>query len=180
MKRWLWGPCENSFQGCRNHGTHLKAKKKKRKLWELSQSKTIDTPALNAFWGLFSFLHSRGEIPESENCWVVSDSLQPHGWYSPWNSPGQNTGVGSLSLLQGIFPAQGSNPSLPYCRQILYQLSHKEVQNARVDIKRLEEDDIRWMLRVWSHRKFTSLCRILILVKFPPGKSTILPHVIKK
>ena len=33
-------------------------------------------------------------------------TLQPHGLYSPWDSPGQNTGVGSLSLLQGIFPAQ--------------------------------------------------------------------------
>ena len=39
--------------------------------------------------------------------------------------PGQNTRVGSLSLLQGIVPTQGSNPGLPYCRQILYQLSHK-------------------------------------------------------
>ena len=45
--------------------------------------------------------------------------------YSPWNSPGQNNGVGSLSLLQGLFPTQGSNPGLPHCRQILYQLSHK-------------------------------------------------------
>ena len=45
--------------------------------------------------------------------------------YSPWNSPGQNTGVGSLSLLQGIFPTQGSNLGLLHCRQILYQLSHK-------------------------------------------------------
>ena len=44
---------------------------------------------------------------------------------SPWNSPSQNTGVGSLSLLQGIFPTQGSNPGLPHCRQTLYQLSHK-------------------------------------------------------
>ena len=35
------------------------------------------------------------------------------------------TGMGSLSLLQGIFPTQGSNPGLPHCRQILYQLSHK-------------------------------------------------------
>ena len=42
-----------------------------------------------------------------------------------WNSPGQNTGVASLSLLQGIFQTQGSNPGLPHCRQILYQLSHK-------------------------------------------------------
>ena len=51
--------------------------------------------------------------------------LQPHGLYSARNSPGQNTGVGSLSLLQGIFPTQGSNPGLPHCRRILYQLSHK-------------------------------------------------------
>ena len=43
---------------------------------------------------------------------VISDSLQPHGLYSPWNSPGQDTGVGSLSLLQGIFPTQGSNHGL--------------------------------------------------------------------
>ena len=45
--------------------------------------------------------------------------------YSPWNSPGQNARVGSLSLLQGIFPTQGSNTGLPPCRQICYQLSHK-------------------------------------------------------
>ena len=55
----------------------------------------------------------------------MSDSLRPHGLYSPWNSPGQNTGVGSLSLLQGIFPTQRSNPALPYHRRILYQLSHQ-------------------------------------------------------
>ena len=40
--------------------------------------------------------------------------------YSPWNSPGQNTGVGSLLFLQGIFPTQGSNPGLLQCRRILY------------------------------------------------------------
>ena len=63
--------------------------------------------------------------PDSESRSVVSDSLQPHGLYSPWNSPGQNIGVGTLSLLQGTFLTQGSNPGLPFCRQILYQLSHK-------------------------------------------------------
>ena len=62
---------------------------------------------------------------ESENRSVVSDSSKPHGLYSPWNSPGQNTEVGSLSLRQGIFSTQGSNPSLPHCRQNLYQLNHK-------------------------------------------------------
>ena len=56
---------------------------------------------------------------------VVYDSLRPHGLYSPWNSPGRNTAVGSLFLLQGIFPTQGSNPGVPHCRQILYQLNYK-------------------------------------------------------
>ena len=56
----------------------------------------------------------------------VSDSFQPHGPYSPWNSPGQNTGVGSLSLLHQIFPTEESNWGLLYCRQILYQLSYQQ------------------------------------------------------
>ena len=68
-------------------------------------------------------LHIRNSVSESNA--VVSDSLQPHGLYSPWNSPGQNTGVGSLSLLQGFFPTQGSNLGLLHCRWILYQLSHQ-------------------------------------------------------
>ena len=55
----------------------------------------------------------------------MSDSLWPYGLYSPWNSPSQNTGMGSLSLLQGIFPTQGLNPGLLHCRRILHQLSHK-------------------------------------------------------
>ena len=55
----------------------------------------------------------------------MCDSWQPPGLYSPWNSLGQNTGMGSLFLHQGIFPTQGSNPSLPRCRLILYQLSHQ-------------------------------------------------------
>ena len=43
----------------------------------------------------------------------------------PWDSPGKNTGVGSQSLLQGIFQTQGSNPGLLHCRQLLYHLSHQ-------------------------------------------------------
>ena len=45
--------------------------------------------------------------------------------YSLWNSLSQNTGVGSLSLLQEIFPTQELNPGLLHCRRFLYQLSHK-------------------------------------------------------
>ena len=61
---------------------------------------------------------------KSESCSVVSNSFDPMD-YSPWNSPGQNTGVGSCSILQGTFLTLGSNPGLPHCRQILYHLNHQ-------------------------------------------------------
>ena len=67
---------------------------------------------------------------ESVSCSIVSDSLRPHGlqpaWLlCPWNSLGKNTGVGSQSLLQGIFSSKGSNRGLLHCKQILYSLSHQ-------------------------------------------------------
>ena len=69
-------------------------------------------------------LRDGGQVP-CESCSVVSDSLWPDGLCSPWNSPGQNTGVSNCSLFQGLFSTQGSNPGLPHCRQTLYQLSHQ-------------------------------------------------------
>ena len=85
--------------------------------------------------GLSIFL-SLVEIPgstiinfEIENHSIVSYSLWPHGLCSPWNSPGHNTGMCSLSLLQGIFPNQESNLGLLHCRQILYQLSYEKSNN---------------------------------------------------
>ena len=71
---------------------------------------------------MFQVIHNESE---SESGSVVSNSLRPHGLYSPWNSPGQNARVGSLSLLQGIFPTQGLNPGLLHCRRILYQLNYQ-------------------------------------------------------
>ena len=94
---------------------------------------------------------------------VVSDSLRPHRLYSPWNSPGQNTGVGRLSLLQGIFPTQGSNPGLPHCRWILYQLNHKgSPWGRRLYIKWCIIDYINqisapWWWVMWSFTKSTVL-----------------------
>ena len=61
------------------------------------------------------------KVKVSQSCLT---SLWPHGLHTPWNSPGQNTRVDSCSFLQGIFPTQSSNPGLPHCRRILYQLSH--------------------------------------------------------
>ena len=60
----------------------------------------------------------------------MSNTLQHHGLYSPWNSPRQNTGVGSLSLLQEIFPSQGSNPGPPTLQVDSFQLSHKRSPRA--------------------------------------------------
>ena len=62
------------------------------------------------------------------SCSVISNSLQPHELqptklFAPWDYSNKNTGVGSHSLLQGIFLTKGLNPSLLYCRQILYCLS---------------------------------------------------------
>ena len=65
---------------------------------------------------------------ESASHSAVSNSLRPHGPHTPWNSLGQNTGVGSLSLLQGNLPNPGIKPRSPTLRVILYQLSHREAQ----------------------------------------------------
>ena len=62
---------------------------------------------------------------ESESCSVTSSSLWSHGLYSPWNSLDQKTRVGSLSLLQGIFPTQELNWGLLHCRWILCQLRYE-------------------------------------------------------
>ena len=100
----------------------------------------------------------------------MSDSLWPHQWYSPWNSPGRNTGVGTLSLLQGIFPTQGWNPSLPHYRRILYQLSHKG-SPLNFWKSKLEMQSLWWFLKssslispqgsyaFWSH--YVSLSNVV-------------------
>ena len=77
----------------------------------------------------FLFLAPLGRQPYKWKVKVAQlcPTLCNYGLYSLWNSPGQNTGMGSLSLLQGIFPTQGSNPGLPHCRWILYQLNHKRI-----------------------------------------------------
>ena len=105
---------------------------------------------------------------KSESCSVISDSLRPCGLYSPWNSLGQNTGVGSLSLLQGTFPTQGansghpkntgvgslsllqgifptqeSNPGLLHCRWILDQLSYQGSPELNCWIKMQSSSQLR-------------------------------------
>ena len=78
-------------------------------------------------WGAIAF----SGATQQYNTVIIQMKHQPYGLWPArllhlWNSPGKNTGVGRYSLLQGISPAQGSNPGLQYCRQILYCLSHQE------------------------------------------------------
>ena len=97
--------------------------------WQPSESRSWRELLLETWCHRRVISGGRTNVP-SESRSVVSNSLWPHGLYSPWNSPGQNTGVGSLSLLQGIFPTRESNPGLPRCRWILYQLSHQGKPNV--------------------------------------------------
>ena len=85
---------------------------------------------------------------------------ESHGLYSPLNSPGQNTGVGSHSLLQEIFPTQRSNPGLLHYRQILYQLSHQG--SPKIGLVQLIGRLVNWfspsgMLGPWHYNKSTVL-----------------------
>ena len=66
-----------------------------------------------------------------QSCLTLCDPMD-----CPCNSLGQNTEVGSLSFRQGIIPTQGSNPGLPHCRQILYQLATREAQIVKVKVTR--------------------------------------------
>ena len=82
---------------------------------------------------------------------VASTSLQPHGLQSPCNSPAQNTGVGSLSLLQRIFPTQGWNTGLPHCRRILYQLKHVQCELSAESLKVSGLDDFKCPMQLPFH-----------------------------
>ena len=128
--------------------------------WDMMRFKLIE------WW---HYMPHFGTGLHSESRSVVSDSLWPHGLYSPWNSPGQNTGVGSHFLLQWIFSTQVSNPGLPHWRWILYQLSHQGSPKWRIcplwgsnsGPSDYETDALPTVLRGqmnWTELMFKSLC----------------------
>ena len=71
-------------------------------------------------------------------------TLWLHELHSPGNSPGQNTEMGSFTLLQGIFPTQELNPGLLHCRQIIYQLSYQGSPCARKAGVKNQSPGIPW------------------------------------
>ena len=76
----------------------------------------------------------------SESHSVMSYSLRPHGLYNPWHFPGQNTGVGSLFLLQGIFPTEESNWDL-FTGRFFTSWATKPLKR---------ESEVKWSLSVMS------------------------------
>ena len=72
------------------------------------------------------------EVKQSKSHSDMSNSSWPLGRYSPWNSPGQNTGIGSCSFLQGIVPTEGLNPGVLHCSQTVHQLSHEGTPISRI------------------------------------------------
>ena len=105
------------------------------------------------------------------------DSLRPHGLYRPWNSPGQNTGVGSLSLLKEDLPKPGIKPGLPHCRPILYQLKHKGSPNFVQRRKKKKRNQTLVVVSSchWRERDKTSDTGSLFPPSGDPWPSCLLP-----
>ena len=82
--------------------------------------------------------------------------------YSSWNSPGQNRGVGSLSLLQGIFTTQESNWGLLHCRRILYQLSYEGSPNYTSIKKKKKEVKLEERASRWHNEQAAHYCQTLV------------------
>ena len=98
--------------------------------WKSCLSKLSGLEIPSFFFFIYPHSWEKAETLAAQSCPTICDAMDysPPG-YSLWNSVGENTGVGCYSLLQGIFPTQGSNPGLLcllHCRQILYHLSHQE------------------------------------------------------
>ena len=90
----------------------------------------------------------------TQSCPILCGPTDYSRWLLwPWGSPGESTGVGCHALLQGIFPIQGSKPGLWHCRQILYHLSHQEINNFYLLVRRkilFKREVTPWM--TWKFR----------------------------
>ena len=132
----IWNNYTSGYIKCYNHfvklfGTFLCCCLVTKPYLILCDLMDCSTPGFPVLHYLLEFAQTHvHRVNENESCSIVSNSLWPHGLYSPWNSPGQNTGVDSLSLLQGIFLTQESNQGLLYCRWILYQMTIKEASKS--------------------------------------------------
>ena len=116
---------------------------------------------------MFKLLHNCTHLTrlqsEIESCSVVSDPLWHHGLYSPWNSPGQNTGVGSHSLLQGKPPNPGIEPRSPakQCSKFsnpgFNGMWIEILKMFKMDLEKAEEAEIKLPIPTGSSKKQESV-----------------------
>ena len=124
-------------------------------------------------------LQARTLESETESCSVVSNSLQPNGLDSSWNSPGQNNGVGSHSLLQGIFLTQGSHQGLLHCWQILHHLRYEGSPGSQYSWVLMRALFLAYKWTDGSNHVFTlwgdrSLSLLLLIKPLFPSRSPVL------
>ena len=97
---------------------------------------------------VYGYEHWTIKKAESENCSVMSNSLQPHTLYSPWNSPGQNTGVSSSSLLQGIFPPRDWTQASCTAGRFFTSWATREAKKA--ERQRIDVFELQCWRRLWE------------------------------
>ena len=124
-------------------------------------------------WSVGMARSRSSKVKVTQSCLSVCDPMD-----SPWNSPGQNTGVCSLSLLQGIFPTQGLTSGLLHCRQILHQLSQKgspsplcqkpffdySKENSPITLQCISQDRLGYVVVTNSSTFLLPLRRVIFLL----------------
>ena len=124
-------------------------------------------------WSVGMARSRSSKVKVTQPCLSLCDPMD-----SPWNSPGQNTGVCSLSLLQGIFPTQGLTSGLLHCRQILHQLSQKgspsplcqkpffdySKENSPITLQCISQDRLGYVVVTNSSTFLLPLRRVIFLL----------------
>ena len=131
--------------------------------WKLASDNKLRLIRRNEFESVeLRWMHLEPVVKWSESRSVKSNSVSPwtvaHQVLCPWDSPGKNTRVGRCSFLQGIVPAQRSNPDLPHCRQILYRLNHwgspKTLKWVQSEISQKEKNKYHLLMAyIWNLKK---------------------------
>ena len=131
--------------------------------WKLASDNKLRLIRRNEFESVeLRWMHLEPVVKWSESRSVKSNSVSPwtvaHQVLCPWDSPGKNTRVGRCSFLQGIVPAQRSNPDLPHCRQILYRLNHwgspRTLKWVQSEISQKEKNKYHLLMAyIWNLKK---------------------------
>ena len=124
------------------------------KVKEHADAKEISRNCYGILLGGKKYTHTQTHIYKSESRSIMSDSLRPHGLYSWWNSPGQNTGVGSLFLLQGSSQPRDQSQVSRMAGRFFTSLATREATREQFTESELLthiliENRKEWIARCW-------------------------------